>query len=249
MLFRATLLSYTLILLFAVAGAVPASSPAPQSSPTTIPSACAGCMLAGMALEHADFSGAIYVGTNFEGADLREASFRGAKLVAVNFRNADLSGAAFDGAECTACNFLGAKFDGATFSGVRIVAANFAGFAASIDNAQARALLSGCFACNFSKSNFSGRDLSKLPLVQVDFSQADLRGANLDGAILCRYSVNGTQRAIVCDNLKDAQTAGASFRNIQLCENALQQTGCTTIDPQTLQRYSQPAPSPSASPQ
>ncbi len=232
-----------------LAGALVAAAPgAPaQPSPASLPKLCSGCNLAGAKLEDADLSHGIYVGTNFESADLRNASFRNTKLIGANFLDTDLRGAAFDGADCTACNFIGAKLDGATFTGAQMVAANFGGFNAKVDNAQLRALLAGCVLCNFSKSNLSGHDLSQLPLIQTNLSQADLRGANLDGAILCTYVLNEAQRQVSCDNLQGAQTAGAGLRDVRICENALTQSGCTAVDPQTLQR-SQPTPEPAESP-
>lgn len=199
-----------------------------------------------MSLGNADFTRAIYVGGNFAGAQLRGASFRNARLVAANFEGADLRGAAFDGSECTACNFAGAALGGATFIGTQMVAANFHGLdAASIEDAQIRALLSGCIVCNFAMAKLGGRDLSKVSLIQIDFSDADLTNAKFDGAVLCRYNVNGMQRAMACDSLLGAHTAGATFQNVRICENPMTQTGCTTVDAATLQRLTQPTPSPS----
>jgi uncharacterized protein YjbI with pentapeptide repeats len=224
-----------------------AASPPPASR--VIPSHCSGCNLAGLSLEGSDFTRNVFVGANFAGSDLRNASFKDARLVGANFEAVDLRGADFAGAECTACNFMGAKLERATFEDVLMVAANFHGFdAAGIDPAQVRALLSGCFVCNFGKGNFHGLDLSKLPLVQIDFAGADLRGVNFDGAVLCRYVVDRNQRSMACDSLQGAQTEGASFHDVRLCDDPVMQSGCTTVDPASLERATHPRPSPKTSP-
>jgi uncharacterized protein YjbI with pentapeptide repeats len=212
--------------------------PRPSSGAQTVSRVCTGCNFAGAALAEANFTNGIYIGSNFAGANLERASFRGAKLVAANFQGADLRGAAFDNADCTACNFLDAKFDGATFSGVRMTAANFQGFGATIDDAQLRALLTGCVSCNFAKSNLSHHDLSNATLIVMDFSQADLRGTNFTGAILCWNNVSGSQRNVKCATMRDAQVTGATFANIRLCDDPIDRTGCTSIDPNNLRRYS-----------
>jgi uncharacterized protein YjbI with pentapeptide repeats len=218
----------------------------PSPPPTTaVDPFCVNCSYAGMKLPSANFSGGIVVGGNFQDADLRNANFRSVKFVAANFLNADLTGAAFDNAECTACNFLGAKLDGATFTGVRMVAANLKGFAAKLENAQLRALLSGCIVCNFAQSNLAARDLSGASLVQIDLTGADLRRTNFTNATLCRYQ-SGSSTPI-CDRLQDAKTDGAVFANVQACRNPLSHTGCVPIDAATLQQALHPSPSPSPS--
>jgi uncharacterized protein YjbI with pentapeptide repeats len=199
---------------------------------------CMGCNLAGMPLSGADFDGSLYVATNFEGAALDRASFRGAKLVAVNFENADLRGAVFDSAECTACNFDKAKLDGATFSGSRMTAANFKGFAAAVSDAALAQLLSGCAACNFQSAALAGRDLSGVTAIGADFSAADLRHTKLDGAVLCAYTLNQTQRAIKCANLAGARVDGASFIHIRVCTDPQDASTCALIDADSLRRYS-----------
>jgi uncharacterized protein YjbI with pentapeptide repeats len=198
---------------------------------------CFGCNYAGAQLSGANFAGAVYVGSNFEGAVLENASFRGAKLVAANFEGADLKGAALDGAECTACNFEDAKLDGATFSGARMVAANFNGFAAAVTDAGLRDLLSNCLACNFSKASLARRDLSNLTIIGVDFTQADLRHTKFDGSTLCYYEVVAAQRTTICDKLKGAQVAGASFSGVRVCDDPTQVQTCVPVDAASLRRY------------
>lgn len=202
------------------------------------PHACMNCNLAGMQLSGSDFSGVVYVGTNFEGAKLERVSFRRAKLVAANFQNADLRGAAFDVADCTACNFDGANLDGATFSGVSMTAANFNGFAGTIADSQLRELFAGCVACNFQSESLAGRDLSGVTAFGVDFSKADLRGTKFDGATLCTYAIDQTQRTVKCASFHDARVEGASFLNIRLCSNWQDPRTCTGVDAQSLRRYS-----------
>lgn len=200
------------------------------------PHFCAGCNFAGAQLAGSDFSGGVYVGSNFAGAVLERASFRGSKLVAANFQGADLRGAAFDNAECTACNFEGAKFDGATFSGARIVAANFAGFSAVVGDDQLRALLSGCYFCNFRAASLAGRDLSGASLIGIDFSQADLRNTRFDGAVLCWYVIDGAQRTPKCVTLQGARVQGASFTGALICTDPTEARTCTAVAAAALRR-------------
>jgi uncharacterized protein YjbI with pentapeptide repeats len=202
------------------------------------PHTCMSCNLAGMQLNGSDFSGVVYVGTNFEGAKLERVSFRGAKLVAANFQNADLRGAAFDGVDCTACNFNGADVDGATFSGATMTAANFNGFAGTIADSQLRELFAGCVACNFQAASFAGRDLSGITAFGVDLSKADLRGTKFDGATLCTYAIDQTQRMVKCATLRDARVEGTSFLDIRVCANARDPHTCAPVDAQSLRRYS-----------
>jgi uncharacterized protein YjbI with pentapeptide repeats len=227
-----------LLCLIALCAADPQTTPAPQSVATSAPKLCSGCNFAGAQLAGSDLTKAVYVGVNFEGANLERISFRNARILAANFKDADLRGAAFDGAECLACNFEGAKLDGATFTGVQMLAANFKGFAASVDSQQLRGLLSGCMTCNFSGASLAGRDFSGITLISVDFSQADLRNTKFDGAVLCWYSVNGAQRTMACNKMADAIIEGASFRNVQICDNPWERQGCVPVDAATLRKQS-----------
>jgi uncharacterized protein YjbI with pentapeptide repeats len=222
--------------LVALCAADPQTTPPLQSVATSAPKLCSGCNFAGAQLSGTDLTNAVYIGANFEGANLERVSFRNAKIIAGNFKDADLRGAAFDGAECLACNFLGAKLDGATFLGSRMIAANFKGFTASVDSQQLRGLLSGCISCNFSGASLAGRDFSGLTLISVDLSQADLRNTKFDGAVLCWYSVNGAQRTLTCDKIADAIVDGATFHNVQLCDNPLERQGCAPVDMETLRK-------------
>ncbi len=199
-----------------------------------LPKFCSGCDLSNQSLQNADFTTATYVGANFAGAKLRSASFARSQLVAANFAGADLENADFHGAECIACNFSGAKLDGANFDETRIVAANFAGFHATISDRSLRELLGGCISCNFQNSMLSKTDLSGLRLTSIDFGNADLSYAKLDGASLCSYSMKGSKSELSCDNLRGARLEGASFKNTVACSNALERTGCTVVDAATL---------------
>jgi uncharacterized protein YjbI with pentapeptide repeats len=198
---------------------------------------CLGCNFAGAQLADSNFSGVVYVGSNFTGAVLQRAAFRGAKLVAANFQGADLRGAALDAVECTACNFQGAKLDGATFTGTRMIAANFLGFSAAVDNTALRELLSNCFACNFRTASLAGRDLSGLPIVGVDFSNADLRGTKFDGAALCWYVVDASQRETKCDTMQGTRVNGASFLRVRLCADPSDAGTCVPVTADSLRRF------------
>jgi uncharacterized protein YjbI with pentapeptide repeats len=209
---------------------------------------CEGCNYAGAALPNSDFANGVLIGTNFEGATLNGSSFRGARLIAVNFDKADLRGTHFDAASCVACTFARARFDGATFSNVRMVAANFKGFSSAVEDTQLRQLLGGCISCNFSEGHLNARDLSGVTLISVDFSQADLRGTNFTGAVLCWNQVNGAQRVATCDPMHDALTTGANFNDAQLCDNPLDRVGCAAAPSDVLQRSFGPKPSPSSDP-
>jgi len=212
------------------------------------PHYCMGCNFAGLQLAGRDFSGAVLVGANFAGAQLSAASFRGARIVAGNFQGADLSRVTFDEAECTACNFHSTKLDGATFGAARMVAANFVGFAAAVGDAALRDLLGGCVACNFQAASLSGRDLSGTTMIGVDLAGADLRNTRFDGAALCWYVVNGSQRSTKCVGLKDARVEGASFVRVRLCRDPADATTCTPVTAAALQRDSGSALSGAALP-
>jgi uncharacterized protein YjbI with pentapeptide repeats len=231
-----------LLCMIALCAADPQTTPTPAATPqaqvTSAPKLCTGCNFARAQLAGSDLTKATYVGVNFEAANLERVSFRNARVLAANFEDADLSGAAFDGSECLACNFVGVKLDGATFTGVQMIAANFKRFAASVDNVQLRGLISGCISCNFSGGSLAGKDFSGLAIISVDFSKADLRNSRFDNAILCWYNVNGTQRVMSCDKMAGALVDGASFRNVQVCDNPLAREGCMPVDPDTLRRLS-----------
>lgn len=193
------------------------------------PRFCFGCNFAGTQLASTDFSDVVYIGSTFAGASLHGATFRGAKLVAANFEGADLSGVDFDDSECTACNFEGAKLDGASFASTRMVAANFAKFSADVPDETLRALLSGCYSCNFRSASLAGRDLSGASMIGVDLSQADLRGAKFNGAVLCWYIVNGNTRNSKCVTMQGARVAGASFAGVLRCEDPLEARSCAAV--------------------
>lgn len=220
------------MLLAALCTAVLGAAPAPNA--TAVPKGCFGCNYAGAKLAGSDLTRATYIAANFEGADLSRASFRNARIVAANFENADLRGAAFDGAQCTACNFIGARLDGATFVGAQMMAANFKNFAASVTDEQLRQLLGGCVSCNFAGSKLAGRDLSGIPLLSVDLSGADLQGTRFDGAVLCWYVTNETQRQPACDKMAGAETSAASFSGVLLCEDPLDRSTCRPVDADVL---------------
>ena len=202
------------------------------------PRFCFSCNFAGEHLAGSDFSDVLYVGSNFAGASLRGASFRQAKLVAANFQGADLAQADFDDSECTACNFDGAKLDGATFTSTRMVAANFARFSAQIADEALRALLSGCYACNFRGASLAGRDLSGVPLMGVDLSQADLSNTKFNGAVLCWYVLNGGARNTKCATMQGARVAGASFAAVLVCDDPLEARSCAAVSADELRRES-----------
>jgi uncharacterized protein YjbI with pentapeptide repeats len=223
--------------LFAV---VLAASPPPVVVETNVPKFCQGCNFASAQLSNSDFTDAVLVGNDFTSASLVNATFTGARIIAANFLNADLRGAHFDSVDCIACNFQGARLDGATFTNVRLTAANFAAFTSPIDNAELRALLGGCLSCDFRAGLLRGQDLSGLSLIGVNFSTADLRAVNFSGAVLCWYGGNGTARKPICDDMHDAQTTGAKFANVQLCDNPLTHTGCSAVPMSTLRQYMGP---------
>jgi uncharacterized protein YjbI with pentapeptide repeats len=199
---------------------------------------CFGCNFGSERQVDSDFSDVVYIAVNFAGAALRGASFRGAKLVAANFEGADLSQVNFDDAECTACNFEGAKLDGATFTSARMVAANFTGFSSKISDDALRALLSACYKCSFRDADFVGRDLSGVSMIGTDLTQADLRDAKFNGAVLCWYAVDGAQRSTQCATMKDARVAGASFPGVLVCEDPLEAQACTAVTAAELRRDS-----------
>lgn len=223
------------LLIFAVGGAWTAV--AATATPSPPPKFCTGCDLAGAQLAGADFTNAFYVGTNFANADLRNVTFRHARIVAANFKEADMTGAIFDAAQCMACNFEDAKLGGASFASVQFTATNFSGFQGELGAVALRDLLTGCFYCNFSGANFTGRDFSMLPLISIDFSRTDLTNANFDGAVLCSYSLKKTAWVMTCDSFAGANVKGASFTNVQVCEDPINRRGCVSLPAATLKTY------------
>ena len=168
--------------------------------------------------EQRDFAGVILHYVDFRCADLTEANFGGASLVDADFRWANLSRADFSDANLTGVDFSRATLQhvvltratlhGADFSGSTLQRADFSEtnamgammVGADMRNVrfrcvrcgdQPRACLGGRPECvdeeyghfrgaDFSEADLRGADLGHSSLALVDLTRADLRGANLE---------------------------------------------------------------------
>jgi len=124
----------------------------------------------GKKLEKHDFRGQDLSGASFDNAELYGSDFTGANLENASFVGADLSQVTLDQANCASADFTDAKF--------RSTMARETNFA--------RAKLAGSNLGNYSSfrgSSFRGADLKHArgitEVTSCDFSEADVRGANL----------------------------------------------------------------------
>lgn len=177
-----------------------------------------GAKFADALLQSADFSAAELSGASFAGASADGAKFADSRLRAVDASQADFSGGDFSGADLGQANLRAALFAGAKMSGVKAggCVAEKASFedcdlsAASF--AQARITGARFNGADLQRADFSGASGEKAEFFKVDaraanfaaaslgasranassdFSDADLRGAQLpgghwSGAVLCR---------------------------------------------------------------
>jgi hypothetical protein len=110
---------------------------------------------------------------NFEEANLREALFEEAVVTGGNFQGADLSGANFSKADLTGADFRGARIATAILDRAILNGAN-------LEKADLSRDVDGLMHVKLRKANLRNlKAISKV--VNVDFSEADLRGANLVG--------------------------------------------------------------------
>jgi uncharacterized protein YjbI with pentapeptide repeats len=212
----------------------------PNAGQASVPHDCTGCDFSGSHLAGEDFTGVVYIGANFANADLQHATFRHAKLVGANFRNADLRGADFEDTDCTGCNLQGARLDGAQLSRTDLTGADLSGFDGAVEDTTLRALLDKCLGCDLHNAKLAGRNLSRLDLTGIDFTGADLRRTNFDGAGICWQNTDRRGGIIdtECDDFRAAQVDGASFRNVQLCGDAVRGGNtCTPVNAATLREY------------
>jgi uncharacterized protein YjbI with pentapeptide repeats len=115
--------------------------------------------LSKMNLENANFEDAVCKQTNFDGGKLVGTNFQGANLTEASFANSDASNADFRGATLTRTAFFKATLDGANLENQDLSTNSLT-------------------MTRFHKANL--RNLNGIGgVIDVDFSEADLRGANL----------------------------------------------------------------------
>jgi uncharacterized protein YjbI with pentapeptide repeats len=147
-------------------------------------------------VDGAYFSGATLTGVEWLEAKLGVIDFTGAVLGLSTFLKADLSGSQFAGADLADATFVECELGGADFSGAKLHKTTFV-------------------TCKGDRVSFRGAKLAQAVLVHgssfpgADFSDADLRRANLRGtgvagARFDRADLSGA-------DLSDCDASGASF--------------------------------------
>ncbi|WP_430379497.1 pentapeptide repeat-containing protein [Streptomyces sp. B1-3] len=132
-------------------------------------------------------------GSDLRKADLERANLWGASLDYVDFRLCDIRGALFVGASLRAARFQYARMEGASFAHAFLKHAVFTrgDSWATRDVSFRHAVLSGAKMaqfdfrdCDFRHADLSGANMSKALFQNCRFSKADLGGADLRGADL-----------------------------------------------------------------
>jgi len=168
-------------------------------------------------------------GCNYAGAALANSDFTNGVLIGTNFEKATLSSSSFRGTRLSVVNFEKADLRGA------------------------HSYSADCVACKFGGALLDGSSFSNVRMVAATFKgfsssvEADLRGTNFAGAVLCWHQVADAQRVAACDPMHDAITTGANFSNAHLCDNPLGRIGCVAAPADVLKRSL--GPKPSASPE
>ena len=140
-----------------------------------------GANLTDADLKYANLKGALLVGTNLSGSDLTYANLENANLTQSNLREANLSQANLSGALIALADLTETHIYGASFQNASLYGSNFN-----------RALLwsssfkgSDLESAKFNQADLGGANLSQSIVTKsTDFSNAHLRGVNLEGIIL-----------------------------------------------------------------
>jgi uncharacterized protein YjbI with pentapeptide repeats len=143
----------------------------------------------GANLTGADLSGAILKDTLFEGADLTNAKLHDIDGQGADFSNAVLTGAEFDNAVLCQSEFTKGRLDNTRFCGADLSEASLRGARgsnANLDKATLTELRAsdGCtlIQCSFRQVSAKESIWDQSTLDRVDFSHADLTGANFSNA-------------------------------------------------------------------
>ena len=163
---------------------------------------CVGCRLP------ADMRGWDLHDTKLVGADARNADFSRANLRHASFVGPQLRGARFDASDLRDASFIGASFDATSFAGAKLEGLRIIGTridAATLQTADAHALLYSCTACKLTNVSLANADLRDAQLVGADLSNSDLRGAQLRGA------------SLIAAKLEGAHLEGVDFAGVVLC--------------------------------
>lgn len=159
---------------------------------------------------HGDLSGVNFAKAHLHGAKLhdatlKKANFSKAKLHKAKFHRANLNGATFDGAGLKAAEFYGAKLNDVSFMNANLKGVDFGGV---------RGLGSGsrnsADDCKASPSTAC----SNTTLDGVDFTGANLQGANFSGALLVNVKFTGAN--LEGANFQRSQHEGSLFMNANL---------------------------------
>lgn len=173
---------------------------------------CVGCDYAHAVLPNKDFSNRSMEGTNFASADLHGSKFEHATLTGVNFSGANLRDVSFVGANLEGCNMRGAVLEGVRFDGATLTGCNID--ASALSPAQARIVLSSCEGCNFEHVNLRGVDLRNVHIEGANLGYADLRDADLSGAMFT--GVNFEHALLTGARVDNADFTGCNFSHADL---------------------------------
>ena len=168
-------------------------------------------------LSQSDFSRAHLHGAKLHGANLQGANFSKAKLHRGKFHGADLTDAVFDGAKAKGAKFYGATLKNVSFRGANLKGANFVyptvatSRVAPADWPADVCKEGGCSGLtlegvDFTDADLAGADFSSAILDDVDFSGANLAGANFTDATLSAPIFDG------------ASMSGATFKDAHLTD-------------------------------
>lgn len=172
-------------------------------------------------LQQTDFSAAELNEANFAGASADGAKFAGSHLRAVDASCADFTGGDFTGADLTQANlraalFSGAKMAGAKAAGCTAEKASFEDCAlAAASFAQARVDGARFNGADLQRADFSGASGEK-----AEFFKVDARGANFAAARLGASRANASSDFSDA-NLRGAQLPGAHWSGALLCRAQL----------------------------
>ncbi len=205
-----------------------------MANESTVPK-LAGADLAAADLTRADLRGARMHGVNLNRANLREANLELARLGEANLSSAKLDSTMLAGADLSGANLKKARLyhawlSEANLSGANLSHTNLGGAHFRRANLEAVNLSDamlvhlqdfgdGLYAgqTDFSEANLKGANLTRADLRAAVLNKADLRGANLSDAVLADASMQHTllDRAIMINtDLRGADLTGASIYGI-----------------------------------
>ncbi|MEB3294411.1 MAG: pentapeptide repeat-containing protein [Synechococcales bacterium] len=162
----------------------------------------------------------------FTNADLTAAYLRDALLMGATFQGANLEGINLSRTNLAGLNFQGANLNRANLSSANLIRIRFPG--GSPRSEMLTEVFYGFAATSFMGNSCEGLESSfpknsGIRLLKTDLSQAQLKGANLQGTILAfaNFSradltdANLTEASLNCANLTNAILDGADLNNTQ----------------------------------